>query len=269
MRFSHSLVLVLLSALILSCSNNRGREPRPVAPVSVIGNHHIESFSLAKQKASMIHAEHPFTIYCGCRYEGKRVDLASCGYKVHKNAKRASRLEWEHVVPAHAFGQAFPEWRDGAPQCVKRGRPFKGRKCAETNPEFARMEADLYNIWPEVGELNGLRSNFSMAALGPAARNPSSISFGACTAQIADKKFEPMDKAKGIVARVYMYMERAYPGRGIVSGKNVKLFEAWDKMFPVTDWECKRAQKIKAVQGNENPVLAQRCADRLQAAGAR
>jgi deoxyribonuclease-1 len=262
MRISYLLFFVFVCASQISCTNNRSREPSPPIAATAIGNHRIESFALAKQKASVIHSEHPFTIYCGCRYEGKQVDLRSCGYKVHKNAKRASRLEWEHVVPAHAFGQAFAEWREGAPKCVKRGRPFKGRKCAETNPEFARMEADLYNIWPEVGELNGLRSNFSMAALGPAARNPSSISFGACTAQIADKKFEPMDMAKGIVARVYMYMDQAYPGRGIVSGKNKKLFEAWDKMFPVTKWECKRAQKIKGVQGNENQVLAQRCAGR-------
>jgi deoxyribonuclease I len=249
------------SLLVLaSCTNNRGREASPAPTLSSGGNQKIESFDKAKQYAHKIHAEHPYTIYCGCRYEAKRVDLRSCGYRVHKDAKRASRLEWEHVVPAHAFGQAFAEWREGSDQCVKRGKRFKGRKCAETNPEFARMEADLYNLWPEVGELNGLRSNLSMAALGGPARNPSSITFGACQALIADKKFEPMDQAKGIVARTYMYMNHAYPGRGIISAKNDQLFEAWDKSFPVTEWECKRAEKIKTVQGNENPILSARCA---------
>ena len=28
------------------------------------------------------------------------IDLESCGYKVRKNENRASRVEWEHVVPA-------------------------------------------------------------------------------------------------------------------------------------------------------------------------
>lgn len=246
--------------VLASCTNSRGPKPGPAPAPSSGGNQKIESFSQAKQYALKIHAEHPYTIYCGCRYEAKRVDLRSCGYKVHSDARRASRLEWEHVVPAHAFGQAFAEWREGSDQCVKRGgKPFKGRKCAETNPEFARMEADLYNLWPEVGELNGLRSNLSMAALGGPARHPSSITFGECKAVIADKKFEPMDQAKGIVARTYMYMNQAYPGRGIISAKNEKLFEAWDKMFPVSDWECKRADKIRTVQGNENPVLSARC----------
>jgi deoxyribonuclease-1 len=254
--------LLLLFFVLAACTNNRSREYSPAPAELSVGNQRIENFSQAKKTALKIHEEHPFTVYCGCRYEGKRIDLKSCGYKVHKDAKRASRLEWEHIVPAHAFGQAFAEWREGGERCVRKGRRFKGRKCAETNPEFARMEADLYNLWPEVGELNGLRSNLSMAALGSADRHPASITFGRCKALIADKKFEPMDQAKGIVARTYMYMNQAYPGRGILSGKNEKLFEAWDKMFPVTDWECKRAGKIKLVQGNENRVLSARCENR-------
>jgi deoxyribonuclease-1 len=183
--------------------------------------------------------------------------LKSCGYKIHKDPKRAERLEWEHVVPAEAFGHSFVEWREGSNQCVHRGKRFKGRKCAQNNPAFARMEADLYNLWPEVGELNGLRNNFSMAELG--AEKSGQGDFGGCKAKIEDRKFEPMPQAKGRVARVYLYMDQAYPGRGIISDKNKKLFEAWDKLHPVDAWECRRAKKIEAIQGNENPILKQRC----------
>ena len=69
-----------------------------------------------------------------------------------------------------------------------------------------------------------------------------------------------MDEFKGIVARDYMYMELNYPGRGVISEKNRKLFEAWDRAHPVTDWECKRAGKVEQVQGNPNQILAGRCA---------
>jgi len=228
-------------------------------------NQSIRNFDQAKKIAHEIHKENPYTTYCHCAYSGKKIDLQSCGYKVRKDAKRAARLEWEHVVPAEAFGNSFVEWREGSPACTKRGKPFKGRKCAEKNKEFAMMEADLYNLWPEIGELNGLRSNLSMAALGGPERNPASASFGGCKAVLNDRKFEPMDSAKGIVARTYMYMDQAYPGRGIVSEKNKKLFEAWDKMFPVSNWECKRAQKIKLAQGNENPILNKYCSHQMKA----
>jgi deoxyribonuclease I len=226
-------------------------------------NEKISTFSEAKLLLEEIHKEHPFTLYCGCKYENKQVDLKSCGYKVHKDAERAGRIEWEHVVPAHAFGQSFKEWREGSDKCVRKKKNktkrYKGRKCASKNPLFARMEADLYNLYPEIGELNGLRSNFSMAAISKP-YGPKAITFGNCLAVIEDRKFEPMDQAKGIVARIYMYMDEAYPGRGIISNKNRKLFEAWDKMFPVNEWECKRAEKIAGIQGNPNPVLITACA---------
>lgn len=233
----------------------------PAALGMAAGNEKVESFSKAKKLAVKIHEEAPFTIYCGCRYSGKQVDFASCGYRPRKNKPSSARLEWEHVVPAEAFGQSFAEWRDGAPNCKRRGRKYKGRKCAEkTNKLFSRMEADLYNLWPEIAELNRLRSNYSMAALGGQSKNAYAKSFGGCQAVLDDRKFEPMDRAKGVVARTYMYMEQAYPGRGIISDKNEKLFAAWDKLFPVTDWECRRAEKIRLVQGNENEVLKARCA---------
>lgn len=116
------------------------------------------------------------------------------------------------------------------------------------------MEGDLYNLWPEVGELNGLRSNFSMAEIPG-----DDGEFGGCKAKVVDRKFEPMDFAKGTVARTYLYMEQAYPGRGIISEKNRKLFAAWDKQHPVTEWECLRAERIRVKQGNANPILAERC----------
>lgn len=221
-------------------------------------NQTIKNFREAKHIAADLHRARALTLYCRCRYQGKSVNHSSCGYKVANNARRALRIEWEHVVPAEAFGQAFKEWREGSPKCVKKGKKYKGRKCAEKNPEFAKMEADLYNLFPEVGEVNGLRSNFSMAEVGALGKF-AGTTFGGCKAKVWERKFEPMDFAKGTVARAYMYMDQAYPGRGVISGKNKKLFEAWDKLHPVEPWECELYQKIKKAQRNDNPILAARC----------
>jgi deoxyribonuclease I len=89
----------------------------------------------------------------------------SCGYQPKRNAKRAKSLWWEHVVPAEAFGQSFREWREGHPSCVDRkGQPFKGRNCAKKMAlAFRFMEGDLHNLQPAIGEVNGLRFNYSMA----------------------------------------------------------------------------------------------------------
>jgi hypothetical protein len=57
---------------------------------------------------------HRKTFYCGCDYSAdKVVDASSCGFKNNgKYEKRSKKIEWEHVVPAHAFGQSFVEWRE-------------------------------------------------------------------------------------------------------------------------------------------------------------
>ncbi len=229
-----------------------------LSSLAMAGNTAIPNFREAKKITTRLHSARSLTLYCRCKYKDKEIDLKSCGYKSPRDPKRAKRLEWEHVVPAEAFGQSFIEWREGAPACVSKGKPYRGRKCAEKNPEFARMEADLYNLFPEVGEVNGLRSNFSMAevtALGKFA----GISFGGCGARIFQSKFEPMDFAKGTVARVYLYMDNAYRGHGIISDKNRKLFAAWDMDHPVEPWECELYREIKKIQPNDNPILSHRC----------
>jgi deoxyribonuclease-1 len=224
------------------------------------GNTTNDSFNRSKQllhSAVYKDAASRQDIYCGCKYDEKKdVDFNSCGYKPEKDNERAHRIEWEHAVPAEAFGQSFKEWREGHPDCVdNRGKSFKGRKCAEkVNLEYRKMQADMYNLYPAVGEVNGLRSNYSMSMIPG-----NQYRFGECKTKIEDRKIEPRPAVRGEIARTYFYMERAYPGHGIISGKNEKLFQAWDKADPVDEWECERASRIARIQGNINLVVDQAC----------
>lgn len=209
------------------------------------GNNTILKFSDAKKILyKNIFGQDGKTIYCGCDYHDKNVDLQSCGLNVVHNEKRAKRLEWEHVVPAENFGRAFAEWRD------KQGcsSSTSGRKCAESNPQFNAMEADLYNLFPVEGEVNGLRSNFEYMEL----RN-NKYDFGRCSIKLDDKMFEPRNNEKGIVARATLYMDWAYEGIYKLSDSRRKLFEAWDRQYPITEYECKIAKLKKEYQHNENP----------------
>jgi deoxyribonuclease-1 len=54
-------------------------------------------------------------------------------------------------------------------------------------------------------------------------------------------------------------MDSAYPGRGIISNKNRKLFDAWNKSDPVDEWECERARRIEKKQGNRNEIVRVNC----------
>jgi len=228
----------------------------PVFATPSLGNTKITSFSKAKRLLPKIFTNRNITFYCGCKYTGKTPNHTSCGYIPKKNNKRANRIEWEHVVPAHAFGQSFKSWREGDPKCVtKKGKPYKGRRCAKKmNKAFRLMEADLYNLVPAIGEINGLRSNYSFTMITGEPRI-----FGKCDFEILKRTVEPTESIRGDIARTYFYMNAANPKRGIISKKNRKLFKAWDKLDPVDEWECERVRRIERIQGNQNRFVADQC----------
>ena len=60
------------------------------------------------------------------------------------------------------------------------------------------MEADMYNLFPAIGEVNGLRSNYSMTIIKGEFRE-----FGKCDVEIK-KKIELRDEVRGDIARTYM-----------------------------------------------------------------
>ena len=116
------------------------------------------------------------------------------------------------------------------------------------------MEADMYNLFPAIGEVNGLRSNYPMNIIKGEDRE-----FGKCDVEIRRRRVEPREEVRGEIARTYMYMDSVYPGKGIISKKNRSMFEEWNRSDPVDEWECERAKKIEKIQGNRNEVAMGNC----------
>jgi deoxyribonuclease-1 len=115
------------------------------------------------------------------------------------------------------------------------------------------MQTDLYNLYPAIGAVNALRSNYNFTML------PSEKSdFGSCSMKIENKKAEPPETSRGRIARTYLYMESTYK-RYRMSRQQKQLMNAWDKMYPVDPWECTRARKISNLQKSENDIVKNRC----------
>ena len=45
----------------------------------------------------------------------------------------------------------------------------------------------------------------------------------------------------------------------LIRPNQAQLMQAWDKQYPTSPWECTRAKRIEALQGNVNPIMAARC----------
>lgn len=240
-----SIMVFLLAALVMT------------SEAQAAGNEWNDSFSKAKKTLErQIYHDHRITLYCGAAFDEKKNVTLPEGFTAAKHEKRAGKVEWEHVVPAENFGQAFAEWREGDAQCVdNRGKAFKGRKCAEkVSREYRLMQADLYNLYPAIGAVNALRQNYNFQILP--GEKPD---FGSCEMKIADRKAEPPIRSRGQIARTYKYMADAYAPRYRMSRQQTHLMDAWDKMYPVDAWECTRARRIERLQGNENPFVKERC----------
>ncbi len=200
------------------------------------------SFRQAKKMLVTVYQDNPISFYCGCRYtsQGAKLtpDWASCGFQPRKNAQRAARIEWEHVVPAWAFGHQLQCWQEG------------GREACRKDPQFRRMEADLHNLVPAIGEVNGDRSNFRFAMLEGESRL-----YGQCDMEVdfRQRKVEPPLNRRGDIARTYFYMQQRY---GLsISRQQQQLFSAWDKQDPLDAWELERHQRISILQGNANSFI--------------
>ena len=217
------------------------------------------SFSKAKTVASKIYADHTTTFYCACAYtpnargSGGKVDAKSCGLQPRKNAKRATRTEWEHIVPAYQFGHTRTCWSEGHSECVKKktGKPYKGRKCCgKVDAVFRAMEADLQNLVPAVGELNGDRSNYRFDEIPGEARV-----YGECDFEVNSKKkiAEAPEGQRGNIARAYLYMHTVW-GMPLEPERKA-MYEAWHDADPLTEWEVERNKRIMEIQGVGNSFV--------------
>ena len=201
------------------------------------------------------------TFYCDCNYKGKTVDKASCGYKgklkksgVEYYAKRSKKIEWEHVFPVSKAIGAFEECRGKGHINKKTGKRknLSRKKCLKASARFRALEADLFNLVPAVGSLNAVRSSLSYAEIAGELRE-----WRKCDFEKVGRKVEPQDSVKGDIARIYFYLEKQYPFVGVISRKNRKLFDAWNKMDPVDDKE-RRINCLKAkYQGHSNPFVGE------------
>ena len=205
-----------------------------------------ERYSFGKSKrllATKIYPKHQKAFYSNCDYVIKEKKLVpihkTCGFHYRKNKNRSQRIEWEHIVPAWHFGHQLHCWQNG-------GR----MTCRNQNSKFRQMEADMHNLVPAIGEINGDRSNFRYGMIEGEERL-----YGKVDMEIAfsKKKAEPREEVRGDIARAYFYMRESYGLR--ISRTQEKMLIAWNNLDPVDRWEKKKNQMVKELQGDENMYI--------------
>lgn len=96
-------------------------------------------------------------------------------------------------MPAWTFGHQRQCWKNG-------GREH----CVDEDPVFRAMEADLFNLYPAVGEVNGDRSNFNCGMAAGVAPQ-----CGQCTTRIdfQQKAAEPRSTCEPLLSPGHRLLE--------------------------------------------------------------
>ena len=233
-----------------------------IGTIQASGNTKTKSFSKAKKlmKNKIYNTKDlQIAFYSQCTYQSKKmknnkyklvVNKESCDYKPRKSKnKRSNYIEWEHIVPAHAFGHDLQCWNSGNDTCYskKKDKHYKGRKCCnKVSKQFKLMQADMYNLVPAIGELNGDRSNFSFTQLSGEPRRYGKVNF---EVDFKARKVEPPEFSKGQIARTYLYFKKTYDLS--ISKKQLKLYKAWNNQYPMTKKENLIYKKIEKIQQNK------------------
>lgn len=185
------------------------------------------------------------TLYCQCTpvLQGRSLIVdESCPYKTKR---KGPVVNWEHVVPASRFGQLRPCWK-GEGCKGKRGR----RCCQSADPCFNRMEADLHNLHPSLGDLNYARSNFMFGEISGERRD-----YGSCDFEVDRRRriVEPMPQIRGDIARSYLYMAWRY---GLdLTDEEKALFLRWNLEDPPDAMERQLEAARRRLQGSGNPFI--------------
>jgi len=144
--------------ILFACGERDERKPIFYEGYAFTENH-LQDYSTAGELIRDFFRDKKFKeSYCGCKIsDGKRFDPSECGYKSKFSStnQNTRELQHEHVVPASRFGVYFPEWQPNyRPDCTS------GRTCtSKYNAVYKKMEADLWNLLPVIGELNNVRSD--------------------------------------------------------------------------------------------------------------
>ena len=141
-------------------------------------------------------------------------------------------------MPVENFGKHLPCWKEG------------GRKACKNDESFNEMESDMHNLVPTIGELNADRANYRFAA-----DKPKVGQYGKCEFEVdfESKRAYVRDEIKGDIARIYFYMSDKYNVN--LSSQELKMFEVWNKLDPVDEWEKIKNQRVYKLQGNRNKYI--------------
>jgi len=105
---------------------------------------------------------------------------------------------------------------------------------------FRHAEADLHNLFPAAGELNGDRKDKPYGEIPGEERQ-----YGVCDFEVNTDTAEPRAEIRGELARAILYMDRTYGP--FLTDELRQRYQAWSEGDPPDAWELERERRIETI----------------------
>ena len=151
----------------------------------------------------------------------------------------------EHVVPQSTFNEKLP-MRSDLHHLIS--SDSKGNNC-RSNYNFGEI-ADM-------GQCTKWCKNWACGSSKPS----SDIETYSCLFNDGGLRFMPVARERGVVARAVLYFYTVYDeyftdtATGQTGAGPISLFLKWNQMYPPTQAERERNDRINMTQGNRNPYV--------------
>jgi endonuclease I len=117
-------------------------------------------------------------------------------------------------------------------------------------------ESDNHHIFADDWKTNNIRDNDRFADLDPSSATWVVDSAGRTTQNLTNGTyFEPLDAAKGEVARATLYLNTLYGYSLEGNFQTAELAVLWALYYPVNDWAMIRNNRVYDKQKNRNPYI--------------
>ena len=218
------------------------------------GYHAPDNRSQAKNIVKMINFDYKTTRLNGCGYtydpktcmDKTLVDTSTCSVKEKKQT-----MQWMQVVPDTFYGRDMACMNEKVCVSPYTGESYRGKLCCrQTNAEYRKMEAELFNLIPVVSAISKKHEGKPFGDI----KKPKKL---VGKVKIDDNYIEPPDEVKGDIARVYLYMDQRYSLQLTTDEK--EMFLRWHNLDAVDQRECDMAKIIMKVQGSSNRLLEEGC----------
>lgn len=173
-----------------------------------------------------IYTTHPFTFLSDTSFntagKAQTTLCASC-------PSQEVSIQWMNIVsPKYYFSNKMCYEEK---LCIdNKGTRFGGiRCCRKKDMVFNQFENDLHHLVPELPTFKKLINHYGCG------------------------KLTPNDKLKGIIGRMFLYMNLKYK-LSLPRSEKI-LYEKWNREYPPCEWERKRNKIIKNIQGDANPYI--------------